>query len=125
MTRRNSVAAAGLLIVAAVFAGALYAGRLKADEPAVPKNAVPKDTAASQTSAEQIKQLQSRIAALEERIAALEKRPAPIFLSPTAAPGFSPSVPSPNGTEGEDDGFPRARFLLISNKATQWQGDGH
>jgi len=115
MNRRNSVAAAGLFVVAAIVAAVLYVGNLKADEPAAPKKALDAPTAA-----EQIKQLQARIASLEERIAALEKRPASILLSPTAAPPFLSPVPSSNELPGvsPNDGFPPARILFINGKPT-------
>ena len=113
MNRRNSVAAAGLFVVAALVAGVLYVSKLKADEPAVPNKA-----RAHQTSAEQIKQLQARIASLEDRIDALEKRPTSISLSPTTAPGFITRVPSLVEPQSGNDGFPPARILLINGQPT-------
>jgi hypothetical protein len=113
VNRRNSMAAAGLFVVAALVAGVLYVSNLKADEPVAPNKA-----RAPQTSAEQIKQLQARIASLEERIAALEKRPASVWLSPATAPALISPVPSLVEPQDGNDGFPPARILLINGQPT-------
>jgi hypothetical protein len=120
MSRRNMMAAMGLIVVALLIAVTVYVSNLKAAD--LPPS---KKTPAAPTSADQIKQLQARIDLLEKRIATLEQSPTPFLVVPNSAPqlnvvprlNFAPAPPA-TGPEEKNDGFPPARFLLIDGKPT-------
>jgi hypothetical protein len=125
MSRRNIMAVLGLLIVALLIAVTVYVGNLKAaDAPPPPK------TPAAPAAADQIKQLQTRIDLLEKRLATLEKGQVHYWDAPNSgsrinvAPPLNwiPAPPAP-GPEKKNDGFPKARFLLIDGKPAPTNGN--
>jgi hypothetical protein len=118
MSRRNIMAALGLLIVALLIAVTVYVGNLKAaDAPPPPK------TPAAPAAADQLKQLQTRIDLLEKRLATLEKGQIHYWDAPNSTPPIHVApplnwVPAPQapGPEEKNDGFPKARIIFIDGK---------
>ena len=124
MSRRNIMAALGLLIVALLIAVTVYVGNLKAAD-APPS----KKTPAAATASDQIKQLQARIDLLEKRIATLEKGQTPLLVAPNSgslidvAPLHWGTAPPPPGPEERNDGFPAARIIFIDGKQPTSNGN--
>lgn len=123
MSRRNIMAALGLLIVALLIAVTVYVGNLKAADAPVKKDARRGDGFRSNQAIAG----PDRFARKENRDPG--KRPDPALGAPNSgslidvAPLHWGTAPPPPGPEERNDGFPAARIIFIDGKQPTSNGN--